>query len=197
MRKIMLASMGAMSVLAAGMAAAQPRERIQAGSLTCDISGGIGLIIVSHQTLTCALRPSLPGPVEFYAGNLTKLGLDNGVTAAGVMGVGGLWPGQPAGRRSGGQVCRRQRRGDGRGWCGGGRRFVETDCVAGQIGLELRCAERKFISLTSRASSDSGDSAQTVTSPERMVCFARAGLFPDRARLLAHRGSGAPSGNHA
>jgi hypothetical protein len=29
--------------------------------------------------LTCAFRPSLPGPVEFYAGNLTKLGLDIGV----------------------------------------------------------------------------------------------------------------------
>jgi hypothetical protein len=52
MSKLMLAAMGAMSVLAAGMAAAQPQERVQAGSLTCDISGGIGFIIVSQQTLT-------------------------------------------------------------------------------------------------------------------------------------------------
>ena len=102
MRKLMLTAMGAISVLVAGMAAAQPQERIQAGSLTCDISGGIGLIIVSQQTLTCAFRPSLPGPVEFYAGNLTKLGLDIGVTAAGVM----VWAvyaptNQPAGALTG------------------------------------------------------------------------------------------------
>jgi hypothetical protein len=102
MRKLfMLTAMGA-SVLAAGMAAAQPQERIQAGSLTCDISGGIGLIIGSQRTLTCAFRPSLPGPVEFYAGNLTKLGLDVGVTAAGVM----VWvvyapTNQPAGALAG------------------------------------------------------------------------------------------------
>ena len=40
--------------------------------------------------------------------------------------------------------------------------IAETDCVAGHIGFELRCAERKFISLTSRGCLDSGDSAQTV-----------------------------------
>jgi hypothetical protein len=34
--------------------------------------------------------------------------------------------------------------------------------VAGHIGLELRCAERKFISLTSRPNSDLRDIAQTV-----------------------------------
>jgi hypothetical protein len=54
-------------------------------ALTCDISGGIGLIIGSHRTLTCAFRPSIPGPIEFYAGNLTKHGIDIGVTAGGVM----------------------------------------------------------------------------------------------------------------
>jgi hypothetical protein len=80
-----LAAVAAVSTLVTGTAAAQPHERIQAGSLTCDISGGIGLIIGSQRTLTCAFRPSPPGPVEFYAGNLTKLGIDIGVTAGGVM----------------------------------------------------------------------------------------------------------------
>ena len=76
-----------MAVLVAGTAVAQATERIQAGTLTCDISGGIGLIIGSQRTLTCAFRPSLPGPVEFYGGTLTKLGVDIGVTSGGVM----LW----------------------------------------------------------------------------------------------------------
>jgi hypothetical protein len=69
--------------LATSMAAAQ--ERIQAGTLACDISGGIGLIIGSQRTLSCSFTPSLPGPVEFYVGTLTKLGVDIGVTGSGVM----------------------------------------------------------------------------------------------------------------
>src|SRR5262249_52640048 len=60
-------------------------ERTQAGDLTCDISGGIGLIFGSQRTLNCTFMPSTPGPVEYYTGTLTKLGVDVGVTAGGVM----------------------------------------------------------------------------------------------------------------
>jgi hypothetical protein len=42
------------------------------------------------------------------------------------------------------------------------RHIGETDCVAGVIGLELRCAEGEFISLRSRPNSDLHDTAQTV-----------------------------------
>jgi hypothetical protein len=70
--------------LNAGTAAAQV-QRIQAGTLACDISGGIGLIIGSQRTLNCSFTPSLPGPVEFYVGTLTKFGVDLGVTAGGSM----------------------------------------------------------------------------------------------------------------
>ncbi len=78
-----LAVVAAASALMAGTAAAQ--GRVQAGQLTCDISGGIGLIFGSQRTLNCSFAPSVPGPVEFYAGTLTKLGVDIGVTAGGVM----------------------------------------------------------------------------------------------------------------
>jgi Protein of unknown function (DUF992) len=80
-----LAAMAAASGLVAGSAAAQPRERLQVGTLTCDMSGGFGLIIGSQQTLNCAFRMAFPGPPEFYIGTLTKVGLDLGVTAGGVM----------------------------------------------------------------------------------------------------------------
>jgi len=73
----------AASALMAGTSAAQ--ERVQAGQLTCDISGGIGLIFGSQRTLNCSFTPSVPGPPEFYAGTLTKLGIDLGVTSGGVM----------------------------------------------------------------------------------------------------------------
>ena len=70
--------------LNAGTAVAQV-QRVQAGTLACDISGGIGLIIGSQRTLNCSFTPSLPGPVEFYAGTLTKFGVYLGVTAGGSM----------------------------------------------------------------------------------------------------------------
>ena len=78
-----LAVIAAASALMAGTAAAQ--GRIQAGQLTCDISGGIGLIFGSQRTLNCSFTPAVPGPIEFYAGTLTKLGVDIGITTGGVM----------------------------------------------------------------------------------------------------------------
>ena len=84
MRKfVKLAVIAVAPALIAGTAAAQ--GRVQAGQLTCDISGGIGLIFGSQRTLNCTFTPSVPGPTEFYAGMLTKLGVDIGVTAGGAM----------------------------------------------------------------------------------------------------------------
>src|SRR5262249_35859014 len=64
---------------------AQAQERIQSGSLTCDVSAGIGLIIGSQRNVSCTFTPSLPGPIEYYTGTISKLGLDIGVTTGGVM----------------------------------------------------------------------------------------------------------------
>jgi hypothetical protein len=64
---------------------AQGRERSKAGTLACDISAGIGLIITSKKELTCMFTPSQPGPREVYTGSITKFGLDLGATAGGEM----------------------------------------------------------------------------------------------------------------
>jgi hypothetical protein len=74
----------AMSALV-GTSASVADERTQVGDLTCDISGGIGLLIGSQRTLNCTFMPSVPGPIEYYAGTLTKLGVDVGITGGGVM----------------------------------------------------------------------------------------------------------------
>jgi hypothetical protein len=55
------------------------------GTLSCDISGGIGLIITSKKDLTCMFTPSQPAPKEVYVGSITKFGLDLGATAGGEM----------------------------------------------------------------------------------------------------------------
>ena len=84
MRRIgRLSVIAAMAAMVAGTAAAQ--GRVQVGQLTCDISGGIGLVFGSQRTLNCTFTPSGPGPVELYAGSLTKLGVDIGVTNGGAM----------------------------------------------------------------------------------------------------------------
>ncbi len=72
-------------VLAALSGSAQAQDRVQAGSLTCDVSAGIGLIIGSQRNVSCTFTPSSPAPIEYYTGTISKLGLDIGVTTGGVM----------------------------------------------------------------------------------------------------------------
>jgi hypothetical protein len=67
----------------AGTAQAQ---RIRTGVLNCDVSAGIGLIIGSQRSVNCLFTPDQPGfPHEGYFGTISKLGLDLGITAGGVM----------------------------------------------------------------------------------------------------------------
>jgi uncharacterized protein DUF992 len=76
------------AILATAAALAGPvqaQERVQAGQLTCDVSAGIGLIIGSQRNVSCTFTPSTPGPIEYYTGTISKLGVDIGVTAGGVM----------------------------------------------------------------------------------------------------------------
>ena len=83
--------LSAVAVLAVAAAVALPipasaqANRTKVGTLSCDISGGIGLIITSKKDLTCMFTPSQPGPKEVYVGSITKFGLDLGATAGGEM----------------------------------------------------------------------------------------------------------------
>lgn len=88
----MLRSVSAFAVLVVAAAVALPGptmaqgpDRTKAGTLTCDISGGIGMIIASKKEVTCMFTPSAPGPREVYVGSITKFGLDIGATAGGEM----------------------------------------------------------------------------------------------------------------
>jgi Protein of unknown function (DUF992) len=64
---------------------AQPRDRTKAGTLTCDISGGIGLVVASKKDVTCMFTPATAGPREVYVGSISKFGLDVGATSGGEM----------------------------------------------------------------------------------------------------------------
>jgi Protein of unknown function (DUF992) len=74
-------------VTALGTAMSQPVERVKAGTLVCDISGGIGLIIGSQKGVQCVFNPDQTGPgrAEVYVGVISKFGLDIGATSGGQM----------------------------------------------------------------------------------------------------------------
>ena len=79
-----LAGFAALVAAATIPGAALAEERMQAGNLTCDVSAGIGLILGSQRQVY-TFTPAQPGPVEVYTGSITRIGLDLGATAGGVM----------------------------------------------------------------------------------------------------------------
>lgn len=74
------------SMVTSNLASAQTPDRTRVGALTCDISGGIGLIIASKKTVACVFTPANAGaPREVYTGSITKFGIDVGATTGGEM----------------------------------------------------------------------------------------------------------------
>jgi len=72
------------AALAASSASAAP-DRIKAGTLDCDVSGGVGLVIGSQKGMTCMFTPTNGGRREVYRGVISKFGLDIGATTGGRM----------------------------------------------------------------------------------------------------------------
>lgn len=59
---------------------------VKAGLLSCKVGPSIGLIVGSHQRMHCRFDPDGGGPAEAYSGSITRIGLDVGIRAGGVMG---------------------------------------------------------------------------------------------------------------
>ena len=83
-REFAVAAVVAAVALAAPVMA-QPPERVKAGTLACDISAGIGLIVTSKKSVACMFMPAQPGPREVYTGLIGKFGLNLDATAGGEM----------------------------------------------------------------------------------------------------------------
>jgi hypothetical protein len=56
----------------------------QSGVLSCRMAPTIGLIVGSQQAMRCEFRPERGAP-EYYAGVMTRIGLDLGITVGGQM----------------------------------------------------------------------------------------------------------------
>jgi hypothetical protein len=81
-RKLVLAALSVVGSCAFGLSA-QAASRV--GTLNCNVSSGVGLVITSSRALSCAFQSST-GRVEYYTGTVQRFGLDIGVTGAGKLG---------------------------------------------------------------------------------------------------------------
>ena len=80
-----LCALAATAILTLPMASSLAQTPVRLGTLNCDVSGGIGLIITSKKDLLCIYTPDIGGPRETYGGSIRKFGLDIGATTGGQM----------------------------------------------------------------------------------------------------------------
>lgn len=65
-------------------AQARAADGVEVGTLICDVSGGLGLIIGSQREMVCVLE-AVDGSVDRYVGVINRFGLDLGATTAGTI----------------------------------------------------------------------------------------------------------------
>jgi Protein of unknown function (DUF992) len=65
-------------------AVSQAQTAVKIGTLRCNVSAGLGLVITSSRDMDCLFEPS-GGRREAYRGTIRRFGLDIGATTRGVL----------------------------------------------------------------------------------------------------------------
>ncbi len=101
---ICLMAAAALTPLATSPAPAQ--TNLNVGTLTCDVSAGIGLILTQKQTMTCTFQAAAGGPPDMYTGRIDEFGLALGAVQQGALVWGVVAPasGVPLGALAGSYV---------------------------------------------------------------------------------------------
>jgi hypothetical protein len=73
------AFLAAAAIAGAVLATGAQAQNIQVGTLTCDVAGGVGLVVGSRKDVACTYQ-SATGWTEVYDGSISKLGVDIGIT---------------------------------------------------------------------------------------------------------------------
>ena len=93
MRIRVVASLSAAVALTTFIASpALAQSSVKVGTLTCDVSAGIGMLITQKQTMTCSFSPADGGPPDNYVGRIDQFGLALGEVQQGTMVWGVLAP---------------------------------------------------------------------------------------------------------
>ena len=88
-RKILAAA--AITAVALATLPAKAQERVEVGTLNCQVAGGTGFVFGSSKALDCELR-TVSGLTEQYVGEIKKFGIDIGSTSESVIVWGVLAP---------------------------------------------------------------------------------------------------------
>jgi hypothetical protein len=78
------ALVAALAVAGALVTSAAQAQNVQVGTLTCDVAGGVGLVLGSRKDVVCTYQ-NAAGGTEIYDGSISKLGVDIGVTGRSVI----------------------------------------------------------------------------------------------------------------
>lgn len=131
-------------LFAVGSASAQSQVRV--GTLSCDVSAGVGLILTQRQSLACVYRPEQGGLESRYIGQIAEYGVALGEVEKGhliwgvIASTTGFEPGALAGTYSGIGVEGTAGVGLGANVLvgGSGRAFsLQPLAVEGQVGLNI------------------------------------------------------------
>jgi uncharacterized protein DUF992 len=92
----------ALAMMAFSVSPAPAQSNAQVGTLTCDLSAGVGMILMQKQTMICQFA-SASGPPETYLGRIDEFGVALGAVTQGRLIWGVLAPstGLPRGALSG------------------------------------------------------------------------------------------------
>jgi hypothetical protein len=77
--KLRIISSLATMLLVSAAGAAEAKSGVNIGALSCTVEGGVGLILGSSKDASCVFEKS-GGGRERYRGNISKLGIDIGIT---------------------------------------------------------------------------------------------------------------------
>jgi hypothetical protein len=76
--------LGVLPIVAAAIASPAWGETTgKVGTLSCDVSAGVGMIIVQKQSMICVFTPDKAGVVDRYSGRIDEYGVALGEVAAG------------------------------------------------------------------------------------------------------------------
>lgn len=82
----MLKSMKFMAAVAVTAGFAFPANALtKVGTLDCDVSAGIGMVVASQKGVKCVFTPTQGHRPEVYLGTISKYGIDVGATNGGKM----------------------------------------------------------------------------------------------------------------
>jgi Protein of unknown function (DUF992) len=90
----------AVTTTALSMTTAPAQTNAQVGTLACDVSAGVGMILTQKQTMICQFVPANGGPPETYLGRIDEFGVALGAVSQGRLVWGVIAPATGVPRRA-------------------------------------------------------------------------------------------------